>query len=83
MMTMTEMQQRAQERAAGMGTLQLADGRTYLVRSRSTDGFYTVQTSAGHIGSTVTAQAGSTATSASTRRPCGQADTHGEAGSLA
>ena len=49
MMTMTEMRDRAQERAAGMRTWALADGRTYMVRSRSTDGFYTVQTTNGHI----------------------------------
>ncbi len=49
MMTMTEQQQRARERAFGMRTFKLTDGRTYLVRSRSVDGWYTVQTNAGRV----------------------------------
>ncbi len=48
-MTQTEMQQRAQERAVGMRTWALTDGRTYVVCSRSQDGFYTVQTTNGNI----------------------------------
>ncbi len=49
MITMTEMQQRAQERAAGMRTWALTDGRTYVVRSRSQSGFYTVAVEGGRI----------------------------------
>ncbi len=48
MMTMTEQQQRAKERAFGMRTWKLVDG-TFLVRSRSQDGWYTVQTNAGRV----------------------------------
>ena len=40
MMTMHEQWDRAQARAFGMRTWVLADGRTFLVRSRSQDGFY-------------------------------------------
>ena len=49
MMTVFEQRDRAQARAFGMRTWALADGQTFLVRSRSQEGFYTVQTTAGRI----------------------------------
>ena len=49
MMTMHEQRDRSQARAFGMRTWALADGRTFLVRSRSQDGHYTVHTAAGRI----------------------------------
>lgn len=49
MMTMFEQRDRAQARAFGMRTWALADGRTFLVRSRSQTGFYTVQATGGSI----------------------------------
>ncbi len=44
MMTMHEQRDGAQARAFGMKTWTLTDGRTFLVRSRSQEGFYIVQT---------------------------------------
>ena len=49
MMSTFEQRDRAQAGAFGMRTWALADGRTFLVRSRSQEGFYTVQTNAGSI----------------------------------
>ncbi len=44
MITMHEQRDRAPARAFDMKTWKLTDGRTFLVRSRWQDGFYTVQT---------------------------------------
>ena len=49
MMSMHEQRNRAQARAFGMRTWMLADGRTFLVRSRSQDGHYTVHTAGERI----------------------------------
>ena len=49
MMSMHEQRNRARDRAKGMQTYTLTDGRTYIVRSRSQEGFYTVQTTDGSI----------------------------------
>jgi hypothetical protein len=49
MMTMNEQLQRARSRAHGMRTWALTDGRTFLVRSQSQPGFYTVQTTQSQI----------------------------------
>ena len=49
MITMHEQRDRAQARASGMRTWMLVNGRAYIVRSRSQDGFYIVQTAGGEI----------------------------------